>query len=323
MNGEDYAKIAFEQGYDSSMMLEAISNKGALAPVASAATETQTYSEDMVQNLLQTIEERGRLSLPEISETAKLLGYPAVTASDLSTSLDGYMLFRREETERPIPSDPGLEIERLEYMKWLCQVDQKSLLFIDDFSTNLLSLSIRSIQKSDIVPIIDLETQENKGVMACVCMSYSDGLIYYTTSAKTSRREVFSTFLKDLLPQIQDCGYWLVVDNKDGLMTSTDVDIVEQYGNEVVFLPPCSSALNPLLPLFKQWQFKLKQFSLNDYNDLIMLSRTLKWNLRLQKRQRLIVEMMNQTIDCLTKDEFQVAEDDIVSRAQHTVSLPN
>ena len=96
MNGEDYAKIAFEQGYDSSMMLEAISNKGALAPVASAATETQTYSEDMVQNLLQTIEERGRLSLPEISETAKLLGYPAVTASDLSTSLDGYMLFRRE-----------------------------------------------------------------------------------------------------------------------------------------------------------------------------------------------------------------------------------
>jgi transposase len=135
-------------------------------------------------------------------------------------------------------------------------IDRRNIIWVDETGFNLhlrrkYGRAMAGLRANVVVA-------NNRGINISICAAMSEeGFLYHKIHRGAYNGVIFCAFLKGLFERLHEIGRgacWVVLDNVRFHHSAIVAECADQFGHQLVFLPPYSPMLNPIESLFGKWK---------------------------------------------------------------------
>jgi transposase len=146
----------------------------------------------------------------------------------------------------------------MDYIDSVSEIEPENLIFIDESGANLGMTSdyarVEGGQRAKMPKPFD--TGEKFSIIGAVCLTGIVAMMYIASSVNGS---IFKTYIKKLLIPKLRRGQFVIFDNVSFHKSKELIQLIENTGARVVFLPPYSPDLSPIEKMWSKIKEILKQ----------------------------------------------------------------
>lgn len=308
-NGVRFAKeFTFSLGYHKTTFYKVIENQGKIMTKWTHPNHKNKWDDLQIETAIKWIEENPVLTLGEIIDKGIQNNFPEITASTLSSYLNGQLVTLKKVRIDPIARNSDeTKRQRIEYCSNFMDNLKMSFIFIDEMGMSVCTLRNRGRSKRGTRAILTAPLSKAPNISVCMAVNKDIGLVHYETQNEAYDAEDFYGFIKNLIEKCKEKklkNICFVMDNAK-IHKKDDNKLknlcLKKHIN-LWFLPPYSPELNPIENVFSMVKNNIRKKLATTYRQELMETTNLPWGEKGKKRIELLLNILNEVSNVITPD---------------------
>jgi len=225
-----------------------------------------------IESLIKTkISEDCSVTLKSLKDSVSREKDLAISTSSICRSIKNFNYSLKRVTLVPeVRNCKRVVDQRYDYSNSYLLLNEEKVVFLDEFGVSCSSR--QSYGRSEIGSlarkIVRSIRSKNYSVSAAIVKS---GLLFHQSLSTSFNGNLYLEFIRKVMTKMHDLhmqNYTLIMDNCTIHKVVGIREIIEQYGHNLLFLPPYSPQLNVIEEVFSKWKAHVKSANSNTTAEL-------------------------------------------------------